>query len=170
MTDANERRLAVFQLGSALLDACVLAVLQRSDTYGYLLTQNIRSVIDVSESTLYPVLRRLQKEQALTTYDSPYNGRNRRYYRITPQGCERLRILLGSWKEFKSAVDLLLAPAPKAQAAQAASGGRSAAAGTQQAAGAVAQQAAAPAAQAAQAASGGAGGGSTNGQVIGGQS
>ena len=50
----------IFQLGSALLDACVLAILDRGDTYGYVLTQNVKEIVDISESTLYPVLRRLQ--------------------------------------------------------------------------------------------------------------
>ena len=67
----------VFQLGSPLLDACVLAVLSDGDTYGYFLTQKVRQVIDISESTLYPVLRRLQKDGSLTTYDVPFGGRNR---------------------------------------------------------------------------------------------
>ena len=48
------------QLGSVLLDACVLAVVMREDTYGYKLTQEVKQIMDVSESTLYPVLRRLQ--------------------------------------------------------------------------------------------------------------
>ena len=52
----------IFQIGSALLDACVLSVLEREDMYGYILTQNVKEVVDISESTLYPVLRRLQKE------------------------------------------------------------------------------------------------------------
>ena len=55
-----------FQLGSALLDACVLATLNREDTYGYVLTQSVKAVVEISESTLYPVLRRLQKEGWLT--------------------------------------------------------------------------------------------------------
>ena len=67
-----------FQVGSTLLDACVLAVLSRGDTYGYVLTQTMRDVTDISESTLYPVLRRLQKDGCLTTYDQPFQGRNRR--------------------------------------------------------------------------------------------
>ncbi len=103
----------MFQLGSALLDACVLAVLSKGDTYGYLLTQDIRGVIEVSESTLYPVLRRLQAEQALVTYDSPFNGRNRRYYQITPQGSSHLEYLRENWQQFKEAVEyLLLSPPP----------------------------------------------------------
>ncbi len=101
----------MFQLGSALLDACVLAVISKGDTYGYLLTQEIRNSIDVSESTLYPVLRRLQAEHMLVTYDSPFNGRNRRYYQITPRGREQLESLQESWQHFKAAVDNLLDPA-----------------------------------------------------------
>ena len=68
----------IFQIGSALLDACVLSVLEREDMYGYILTQNVKEVVDISESTLYPVLRRLQKEAYLVTYDQPFAGRNRR--------------------------------------------------------------------------------------------
>lgn len=101
----------MFQLGSALLDACVLAVISKGDTYGYLLTQEIRNIIEVSESTLYPVLRRLQAEQMLATYDRPYNGRNRRYYQITPRGREHLEYLRDNWQHFKAAVDYLLSPA-----------------------------------------------------------
>lgn len=103
----------MFQLGSALLDACVLAVISKGDTYGYLLTQNIRNVIEVSESTLYPVLRRLQAEQMLVTYDSPYNGRNRRYYQITPKGREHLEFLQNDWGKFRAAVEYLILTTPE---------------------------------------------------------
>ncbi len=95
----------VFQLGSALLDSCVLAVLNRGDTYGYVLTQNVKEVIDISESTLYPVLRRLQKEGFLSTYDQPYQGRNRRYYHITDAGKIRLNYYTEEWQKYKSQID-----------------------------------------------------------------
>ena len=95
----------MFQLGSALLDGCVLAVLARGDAYGYGLTQEIKAVISVSESTLYPVLRRLQKEGLLVTYDQAFNGRNRRYYRITAHGRARLIEIVGEWGAYKDAVD-----------------------------------------------------------------
>jgi PadR family transcriptional regulator PadR len=98
----------MFQLGSSLLDGCVLAVLAREDAYGYSLTQDIKKVIPVSESTLYPVLRRLQKDQMLTTYDQPHSGRNRRYYRITDGGLKQLRDIQTAWGTFKSGVDSLL--------------------------------------------------------------
>lgn len=97
-----------FQLGAALLDACVLAVLSKEDTYGYVLTQQVREIISISESTLYPVLRRLQKEECLTTYDEPYQGRNRRYYKITEKGREKLSEYLKEWDEYKKNVDKVL--------------------------------------------------------------
>lgn len=73
----------VFNTGAALLDAIVLAVVSREDegTYGYKITQDVRKAIDVSESTLYPVLRRLQKGDYLEVYDRQFDGRNRRYYK-----------------------------------------------------------------------------------------
>ena len=75
-----------FPLGAPLLDACVLAVLEKEDAYGYSLTQRMKEVVELSESTLYPVLRRLQQSGCLTVYDKPFQGRNRRYYAITPAG------------------------------------------------------------------------------------
>ena len=98
----------MFQLGSGLLDGCVLAVLAREDAYGYSLTQDIKQLIPVSESTLYPVLRRLQSEHLLTTYDQSHSGRNRRYYRITDSGHSRLRDTQTAWTSFKTGVDSLL--------------------------------------------------------------
>jgi len=98
----------MFQLGSGLLDGCVLAVLAREDAYGYSLTQDIKQVIPVSESTLYPVLRRLQKEQLLTTYDQSHSGRNRRYYQITDAGRARLCETRTAWTGFSAGVNLLL--------------------------------------------------------------
>ena len=75
----------VFNTGSTLLDAIVLAVVSKDaeGTYGYKITQDVRDVIELSESTLYPVLRRLQKDECLATYDKECAGRNRRYYQIT---------------------------------------------------------------------------------------
>ncbi|MDQ0216396.1 PadR family transcriptional regulator PadR [Oikeobacillus pervagus] len=97
-----------FQLGSALLDACVLAILAKKDAYGYSLTQQVREVMDISESTLYPVLRRLQKGGYLTTYDQPFQGRNRRYYKITASGRGKYDELLREWNEYKEKIDLVL--------------------------------------------------------------
>ena len=97
-----------FQVGAALLDACVLAILSREDAYGYVLTQNVKGILNVSESTLYPVLRRLQKEDSLSVYDMPFDGRNRRYYQITESGKEKLKEFISQWDEYKEKVDTIL--------------------------------------------------------------
>lgn len=98
----------IFQLGTALLDTCVLSVLMKEDMYGYNLTQNIKDIITISESTLYPVLRRLEKENYLTTYDQAFQGRNRRYYQITELGTEKLQEYKNEWKTYKEKVDKIL--------------------------------------------------------------
>ncbi len=97
-----------FQLGSALLDACVLSVLQKNDTYGYKLTQEIKNTLQVSESTLYPVLRRLTKDEFLKTYDEQYQGRNRRYYTLSDKGRVQLEIYQKDWTNFKGVVDTIM--------------------------------------------------------------
>ena len=97
-----------FIIGPAMLEMCVLAKLSEQDTYGYILTQNIKEIISVSETTLYPVLRRLQKDGCVTTYDEPYGGRNRRYYKIAEPGKERLREYMRKWSDYKANVDKML--------------------------------------------------------------
>jgi PadR family transcriptional regulator PadR len=98
----------LFQIGATLLDACVLSVLRKEDTYGYILTQTLRDTIEISESTLYPVLRRLQKEDCLSAYDVQWQGRNRRYYTITEKGRARVCEYAGAWSDFKGRVDVLI--------------------------------------------------------------
>lgn len=93
-----------YQLAAPLLDACVLGIVDRQDAYGYILTQQFRSVIDISESTLYPVLRRLQKAELLTTYDEPFEGRNRRYYSITDEGRKMLNFYRNEWESYTDGV------------------------------------------------------------------
>ncbi len=97
----------VFNTGAALLDAIVLAVVAgegADGTYGYKITQDVRSVIELSESTLYPVLRRLQKDECLETYDKQFNGRNRRYYKITERGSAQLNLYRTEWLSYSSKV------------------------------------------------------------------
>jgi PadR family transcriptional regulator PadR len=86
----------------------VLAVVKVEDTYGYKITQEIRKAMDVSESTLYPVLRRLQKENYLETYDMSYMGRNRRYYRITQKGIMALEAYKEEWENYKKNIDNIM--------------------------------------------------------------
>ena len=99
----------VFNTGAALLDAIVLAVVSGQDegTYGYRITQDVRKAIDISESTLYPVLRRLQKDGCLTVHDEAFNGRNRRYYQITPAGRARLAEFTAEWEAYTTKINKL---------------------------------------------------------------
>ncbi|GAK48266.1 PadR family transcriptional regulator [Secundilactobacillus oryzae JCM 18671] len=96
------------QISSELLDGCVLAILEHEDYYGYTLTQKVQSAITVSESTIYPVLRRLKKNGWLTTYDEPFQGRNRRYYQITADGRAQLQTIKGDWQEFRDGIESML--------------------------------------------------------------
>lgn len=99
----------VFNTGAALLDAIVLAVVSKEEegTYGYRITQDVRRAIDISESTLYPVLRRLQKDQCLVVYDVECGGRNRRYYKLTETGAVKLEEYKREWADYSSKISSL---------------------------------------------------------------
>lgn len=99
----------VFNTGSALLDAIVLSVVSREQegTYGYKITQDVRKAIDVSESTLYPVLRRLQKDGCLEVYDRQFDGRNRRYYKVTEKGMVQLNLYREEWENYSKKISAL---------------------------------------------------------------
>lgn len=99
----------VFKTGAALLDAVVLAAVSKEEegTYGYKITQDVRAAIDVSESTLYPVLRRLQKDDCLEAYDVECGGRNRRYYKITERGSSQLEMYKSEWKIYSSKISAM---------------------------------------------------------------
>ena len=99
----------IFNTGAALLDAVVLSVVSQDEkgTYGYKITHDVQAVIDVSESTLYPVLRRLLKDECLETYDQEYQGRNRRYYKITSTGMIQLNMYKQEWYEYTLKINKL---------------------------------------------------------------
>lgn len=96
------------QVPTVLLDGTVLAALSREDMYGYALTKIVQESLSVSESTMYPVLRRLKKEEYLETYDEPLEGRNRRYYRLTPKGRQHLEEIIDKWIVFRDSLNRLL--------------------------------------------------------------
>ena len=96
----------VFNTGTTLLDAIVLAIVskEKQGTYGYKITQDVQQVLDVSDSTLYPVLRRLQKDECLQVYDQEYAGRNRRYYMLTEKGMAQLNLYKIEWKNYAAKI------------------------------------------------------------------
>ena len=100
-----------FNVESSLLESIVLSVIATETTdgtYGYKITQDVRTVVDISESTLYPVLRRLQKDGSLDTYNQEYSGRNRKYYKITPHGMIQLDNYRSDWLQYKKKIDRIL--------------------------------------------------------------
>lgn len=78
------------QVKKGLLEYCVLAELKKGESYGYQIIKDVSQCIEISESTLYPILRRLETENHVETYSAEYNHRLRRYYRITDSGRNRL--------------------------------------------------------------------------------
>ena len=87
------------QLKKGLLDVCVLAAILNEDSYGYRIIETIKPYISVSESTLYPILRRLGEAGLLEVRPVEYNGRTRKYYHITQAGIDRIHLFLNEWNE-----------------------------------------------------------------------
>ncbi|MEG0894989.1 MAG: PadR family transcriptional regulator [Oscillospiraceae bacterium] len=98
----------IFPISSTLLDACVLGIVNKEATYGYNLTLEIQETVNVSESTIYPVLRRLLKEGYVISYDKSFDGRNRRYYEITDCGKDKLYFYKNEWKIYKENINKLI--------------------------------------------------------------
>ena len=90
------------QMKRGLLDVCVLAAIQSEDSYGYQIIKDIKPYVEISESTLYPILRRLEASELLTVRSVEHNGRLRKYYHITQAGLDRISAFSQEWKEIMS--------------------------------------------------------------------
>ena len=95
------------QLKRGLLDTCVLSVLRREDSYGYQIIKDLAGCIEISESTLYPILRRLETTGCLTVYSVEHRGRLRKFYRITQSGVEQIDQFLAGWPEIARIYDYI---------------------------------------------------------------
>lgn len=98
----------VFQLGAQLMDAMVLAIIAKEDAYGYSISQQMKHITNMRESTLYPILRRLQQNGYLTTYDQPFQGRNRKYYTLTEEGKRQYYYFVQEWNKYKEEVEVII--------------------------------------------------------------
>lgn len=90
------------QLKRGLLDICVLAAIKGEDSYGYQIIKDMKPYVEISESTLYPILRRLEAAKLLTVRNAEHNGRLRKYYRITDLGLKRIEDFKDEWQEIVS--------------------------------------------------------------------
>ena len=96
------------QLKRGLLEVCALAAIRNEDSYGYKIIRDMQPYVEVSESTLYPILRRLEAAELLTVYSREHGGRLRKYYHITEAGIARLSLFLKEWKEIESIYNFIV--------------------------------------------------------------
>lgn len=90
------------QLKRGLLDVCVLAAIKGEDSYGYKIIKDMKPYIEISESTLYTILKRLETAEMLTVRTAEHNGRLRKYYHITQAGLDRIEEFKREWNEVMS--------------------------------------------------------------------
>ena len=95
------------QLKRGLLDICALAAIKDKDSYGYQMIKDMKPYVEISESTLYPILRRLETAKMLTVYSIEHNGRLRKYYHITEDGLRRIEDFKKDWKEILAIYDFV---------------------------------------------------------------
>ena len=95
------------QLKRGVLDVCVLTAINKEDSYGYKIIKDISPYVEISESTLYPILKRLESSGCITVYTVEHNGRLRKYYKITPSGMDKIRLFLTEWKGIMKAYEFI---------------------------------------------------------------
>ena len=89
------------QLKRGIVEVCILASLKTGPSYGYKIINDVSEIIVISESTLYPILRRLEASNCLTTYSEEFNGRLRKYYKLTDTGKKRISDFIDEWAEIE---------------------------------------------------------------------
>lgn len=93
-----------FPTSATVIEFLILAIVNRHDSYGYDISQTIKLIANIKESTLYPILKRLVQERYLTTYTQEHQGRTRKYYAITPNGREQLTYLKAEWAHYTTQI------------------------------------------------------------------
>ena len=94
-----------FPVSALLIEYLILTIVSTQDSYGYEISQTIKLAADIKESTLYPILKKLEKSGFLTTYSQEYQGRKRKYYSITPEGKAQIGKLNAEWLTSKDTID-----------------------------------------------------------------
>ncbi len=95
------------QLKRGLIEICVLAAMLRGPTYGYQLIRDVSPYMEISESTLYPILKRLEAGGCVTVRSAEHNGRLRKYYEITDAGRARIMEFIGEWQDIMKVYDYI---------------------------------------------------------------
>lgn len=97
-----------YPVSSLLIEFLILSVVNREDSYGYEISQTVKLAASIKESTLYPILRKLEQNGFLTTYNQEFQGRNRKYYSITDAGRKQLVYLEEEWNTYKDTIDRII--------------------------------------------------------------
>jgi len=96
------------QLKKGLLEVCVLSAIREEESYGYKIISDLAPFVEISESTLYPILRRLESSGAVTTRSAEYNGRLRKYFKITPEGHKKIEEFIEAMDQFRRISDFIM--------------------------------------------------------------
>lgn len=97
-----------YPLSALLIECLILSVVSVQDSYGYEISQTVKMVSDIKESTLYPILRKLENSGFLKAYEQEFQGRKRKYYAITEKGREQLKFLKEEWISYKDTIDRII--------------------------------------------------------------
>ena len=95
------------QMKKGIVEVCVLGAVADEPSYGYKIISDLSEIIEISESTLYPILKRLEAQVLLKTYNRQYNGRTRKYYEITKKGKKRIEEFLDEWQEIEMVISFI---------------------------------------------------------------
>ena len=94
-----------YPVSALLIEFLILSIVESQDSYGYEISQTVKIAADIKESTLYPILKKLEKSGYMTTYSQEFQGRKRKYYSITDSGREQLVTLNEEWQTYKDTID-----------------------------------------------------------------
>lgn len=96
--------MAHFPTSAMVIEFLILAIVDEQDSYGYEISRTIKLIADIKESSLYPILKRLEKAGFVTTYSQEHQGRKRKYYRITDSGKDELTFLKKEWQTYTETI------------------------------------------------------------------
>lgn len=103
----------IFSLTPPLLEMLILSIVDREDSYGYSISQKLKPISGLKDSALYPVLKRLSENGYIQAYDKPFQGRNRKYYRMTDAGRKYYRLLAEEWNLYEESIRQIMKGAGK---------------------------------------------------------
>lgn len=97
-----------YPVSALLIEFLILSIVDTQDSYGYEISQTVKIVADIKESTLYPILKKLEKGGFVTTYSQEFQGRKRKYYSITDDGRKQLEFLHREWNSYRDTIDEII--------------------------------------------------------------